>query len=184
MSGRCQIYLAAPSVLPSGFPATLAAVLAAAPIACLRLPALPDISDLVKLAQASNVAVVLDGDAELARRVGSDGVHLSDGRDYRAAREVLGAEAIVGVACGRSRHAAMEAGEAGADYITFEADLELVSWWAEAMVVPVVVELGDDAALAGQFARAGAEFVLLGAAIFAERSGAVETVKRVAEVIA
>ena len=138
----------------------------------------------MKLAQQRNVAVLLDGNPELARRLGADGVHLADGRGYRDARQELGADAIVGVACGRSRHAAMEAGEAGADYVAFEPDLELVAWWAETMVVPVVAELGEDIAQAAQFAKAGAEFILVGAAIFVEKFAAVEAVKKVAELIA
>ena len=60
-------------------------------------------------------------------------------------------KAIVGVTCHDSRHLAMEAGEAGADYVAFgaffptqtkepktQADIELLRWWAEIMVVPCV----------------------------------------------
>ena len=140
---RCQLYLAAPAVLPAGFAATLAAVLDAVEVACLRLPPAADIEELVRLAQKRGTAVVIAGDIELAARLGADGVHLPDLTTYGAARSRLGADAILGVACGDSRHLAMEAGEEGADYVSLAADLELVRWWAEIMVVPVVVELGE-----------------------------------------
>jgi thiamine-phosphate pyrophosphorylase len=60
----------------------------------------------------------------------------------------------------------MEAGEDGADYIAFTAEPELVKWWAEVMVVPVVVELGDKLDQAGDFVAAGAEFLCIGGAIW------------------
>jgi len=183
-SSLCQIYLAAPRELPPDFADTLAAVIDAAPIACLRLPALPEVAALVNLAQQRNVAVLLDGNPELARRLGADGVHLADGQDYRDARQQLGADAIVGVACGRSRHAAMEAGEAGADYVAFEPDLELVAWWAETMVVPVVAELGEELNRAAEFAAAGPEFIGVGTPLWLAADGAPAAAIRLAAAIA
>ena len=58
----CQLYLAAPAELPPDFAATLAAVLEAAEIACLRLPPRPGIGDLVRLAQGRGTAVVTPGE--------------------------------------------------------------------------------------------------------------------------
>ena len=55
----------------------------------------------------------------------------------------------------------MEAGEAGADYVSLAGDLELIKWWAEIMVVPVVVELAGDLSQAGDFIAAGADFLCL-----------------------
>ena len=169
---RCQLYLAAPAVLPAGFGATLAGVLDAVEVACLRLPPAADIEELVHLAQQRGTAVVIAGEIELAARLGADGVHLPDLRNYGAARSRLGADAILGVACGDSRHLAMEAGEAGADYVSLAADLELVRWWAEMMVVPVVVELGEGLDLAADFIAAGAEFIALGEALWRDPAGA------------
>ena len=175
---RCQLYLAAPAVLPAGFGATLAAVLDAVEVACLRLPPAADIGELVRLAQKRGTAVVIAGDIELAARLGADGVHLPDLTTYGAARSRLGADAILGVACGDSRHLAMEAGEEGADYVSLAADLELVRWWAEIMVVPVVVELGESLDQAADFVAAGAEFIALGEALWRDPAGAVETARR------
>ena len=184
MAAGCQLYLAAPALLPSDFPATLAAVLDAAPIACLRLPALPELGEVVRFAQARDIAVLLDGNAELAQRLSADGVHLADGAEYGPARRLLGDQAIVGVHCGASRHSAMLAADAGADYVAVNADLELVAWWAEVMIVPVVADLDGDFARAAEFAAAGAEFILLGAALFDDPAGAAAAAVTVAAAIA
>ena len=168
---RCQLYLAAPADLPPDFVATLTAVLEAAEIACLRLPPRPGIDQLVRLAQGRGTAVVIEGDPDLAAALGADGVHLPDLKTYGAARGRLGHDAIVGVSCGRSRHDGMEAGEAGADYVAFAADLELVRWWAELMLVPLVAEL-ESLDQAADFAAAGAEFIGLGEALWHDPAGA------------
>jgi thiamine-phosphate pyrophosphorylase len=180
---RCQLYLAAPAVLPAGFGATLAAVLDAVEVACLRLPPAADIGELVRLAQQRGTAVVIAGDVEVAAQVGADGVHLPDLRNYAAARSRLDADAILGIACDDSRHAAMEAGEAGADYVSLAADLELVRWWAEMMVVPVVAELAENLDQAADFAAAGAEFIALGEALWRDPAGAATAAKRVGAIL-
>jgi thiamine-phosphate pyrophosphorylase len=180
---RCQLYLAAPAVLPAGFGATLAGVLDAVEVACLRLPPAADIEELVHLAQQRGTAVVIAGEIELAARLGADGVHLPDLRSYGAARSRLGADAILGVACGDSRHLAMEAGEAGADYVSLAPDLELVRWWAEMMVVPVVVELGEGLDLAADFIAAGAEFIALSEALWRDPAGAPTTARQISALL-
>ena len=69
-----------------------------------------------------DVAFIVNDSVALARRLAADGVHLGqDDGDVREAREVLGREAQIGVTCHASRHLAMEAGEAGADYVAFGA---------------------------------------------------------------
>jgi thiamine-phosphate pyrophosphorylase len=180
---RCQLYLAAPAVLPADFGATLAGVLDAVEVACLRLPPAADIEDVVRLAQQRGTAVVIAGDIELAARLGADGVHLPDLRNYGVARSRLGADAILGVACDDSRHAAMEAGEAGADYVALSPDPELVRWWAEMMVVPVVVELGEGLDQASDFVAAGAEFIALGEALWRDPSDAAAAAKQVSALL-
>ena len=179
---RCQLYLVAPANLPEDFATILAGVLEAAEIACLRLPPRPGMAHLVRLAQGRGTAVVIEGDPDLAAALGADGVHLPDLKTYGAARNRLGHDAIVGVSCGRSRHDAMEAGEAGADYVAFAADLELVRWWAELMLVPVVAEL-ERLDQAAEFAAAGAEFIGLGEALWHDPAGAPAAAKRLAAAI-
>ena len=159
---RAQIYLLTPPDLElSQFPGTLAAVLDAHDIACLRLSLatrdedrLSRAADVLRdVAHARDVALVIDSHLGLVEPLGLDGVHLTDGaRSVRAARKALGAEAIVGAFCGASRHDGMTAGEAGADYVAFgpvgttalgdgtRALPELFAWWSELIEVPVVAE--------------------------------------------
>ena len=99
------------------------------------------------------MALVIDSHVALAERLGLDGVHLNDGaRSVRKVRKQLGADAIVGAFCGTSKHDGMNAGEAGADYISFgpvgetalgdgqTADFELFEWWSQMIELPVVAE--------------------------------------------
>jgi thiamine-phosphate pyrophosphorylase len=177
----CQLYvIVSPGV---GAREALTAALKGAPVASVLVrPAegqalgAGEVKPLVELAQKQNVAVVLQDDAQLARTVRADGVHLTSGKDiaarYQAAREILGRGAIVGIDPGISRHDAMELAEAGADYVAFGAPAvlkdrarglekrdELIGWWAEIFQIPCValdVETADDAAA---LALAGADFI-------------------------
>jgi thiamine-phosphate pyrophosphorylase len=166
----------------------LAAALAAGDIASVVVASLDgadtpvaDIQALVKQAQAAGAAALVRDDARLARTLKADGVHLSvdggpDGnggaKGFGEAREIVGRGLIVGVDAGRSRHDAMESGEAGADYVAFgipdrvadreKAHLrrcELVAWWAEVFEVPVVAFDVVDPAEAAALAAAGADFI-------------------------
>lgn len=123
----------------------LAARLEAGGVACVELRAPASAGDAVAaidrlrpVAQSRDVAFLLAGAAPLAARTGCDGVRIDGADAYAEARRICGKDAIVGVAVGGSRHAAMEAGEAGADFIAFDPDPELVAWWAELMEIPAV----------------------------------------------
>lgn len=124
--------------------------------------------------QDAGVAFLVEGRADLAAELGCDGVQVpADRETVQAMRRTLGADAIVGTLCAAPgggppddpgeglRHAAMEAAEAGADYVAFPAGaLETLSWWAEIMEVPCVAwdaEPGDAEALVAT----GAEFIAL-----------------------
>lgn len=157
-----QIYLITPpSFELSTFGKTLEAALEAAPVACVRLAlatheedAICRAADVVRgITHARDIALVIDTHVVLAERLGLDGVHLRDGaHGVRAARKVLGDEAIVGAQSGTSRHDGINAGEAGADYVCFgpvgasalgdgsRAEPELFEWWSEMIEVPVVAE--------------------------------------------
>ncbi len=121
-----RLYLA---IAADGPPAAFTATLEAADIACVLLLAGALDADarraaivlLCPLAQARDVAVLLQDRVELAAETGCDGVHLSDPKELAAARRRLGAEALVGVGCGASRHDAIIAAERGADYVAFGA---------------------------------------------------------------
>ncbi|MFN3623303.1 MAG: thiamine phosphate synthase [Hyphomicrobium sp.] len=133
---------------------------------------------LVELAQQRDIAALIDGDAQLARTLRADGVHLPWSKDvaasYAEAREVLGTRFIVGVDVGRSRHDAMSIAEAGADYIAFgipahvedraaagERRRELIAWWSEIFEVPCVAFDVESADEARALATAGADFIAM-----------------------
>jgi thiamine-phosphate pyrophosphorylase len=125
----------------------LTAALGAGDVACVEmaLPAEPAaaraaVERLRDGVQERGVAFLLQGDAALAAKTGCDGAIVVPG-EYAPARKAVGGQAIVGVLAGTSRHEAMEAGEAGADFIAFEADEDIVSWWTEMMEVPCVAAL-------------------------------------------
>lgn len=143
------------------FPDTLARVMDAVEIACLRLTLASKDEDEVlraadacrQVAHARDVAIVIDTHLRLVERLGLDGVHLPDGaRNVRKARKDLGPDAIVGAFCGATRHEGLTAGEAGADYVAFgpvgvtplgaggRAEPDLFAWWSEMIEVPVIAE--------------------------------------------
>ena len=130
---------------------------------------------LVELAQRANVAALIAGDAQLARTLRADGVHLDTAESlaaYQDARSLLGARAIVGADPGISRHDAMAFAEAGADYVAFGAPAhlndrdkararrdELVEWWAEIFQIPCVAFDVETPEEASRLARAGVDFI-------------------------
>lgn len=157
-----QIYLITPPEFElSQFPTTLASVLDAHEIACVRLTMATRDEDRISRAadalrevcHARDVAIVIDSHILMVERLGLDGVHLADGpRSVRKTRKDLGEDAIVGAYCGASRHDGMSAAEAGADYVAFGpvgqsplfdgsvAEHELFEWWSQMIEVPVVAE--------------------------------------------
>jgi len=133
---------------------------------------------LVEMAQKADAAVLLAGDAQLARTLRADGVHLNVGKDllgaYEAARAILGNRGIVGIDAGISRHDAMTLAEAGADYIAFGAPPhlkdrdkararrdELIGWWGEIFEVPCVAFDVETREEAEALSRAGADFIAI-----------------------
>jgi thiamine-phosphate pyrophosphorylase len=152
----------------------LRAALAAAPIASVLVTA-PQGRPLeaglarpfVEFVQEQGVAVLIDGDAKLARALRADGVHLRavEGAEggYDEAREILGARYMVGGDADGTRHGAMALGEAGAEYVAFDGpeQEDLIAWWAEIFEIPCIafdVPSPEDATLA---ARSGADFVAI-----------------------
>lgn len=163
-----QLYLTTPvGASPETVGPMLAEVMDRFPVACLRIPGAGNEEDLGRMADlareiahARDVAVVIDDHVELAVRHGLDGVHLTKGpRNLRYVRKELGADAIIGVFCGNSRHDGINAAEGGADYVSFGpcgttalgqgeiAEMDLFSWWSEMIEVPVVAEGAMNAAL-------------------------------------
>ena len=184
-----RLYLVTPQE-PAGLADRLAEALAAADVAAvlLRLPqgegalCADHARAIAPTVQNKGAALLLDGDAELAVRAGDDGAHLGGVEALAAALPTLKPTHIAG--CGRlmTRHEAMVAGEAGADYVmfgepdasgrrpSFEAVAERVAWWAELFEIPCV---GFAASLdeVRLLASAGADVVAVGDCIFGDERG-------------
>ena len=150
-------------------------------VSCVQLR-LKDVDDdairqacdrLQPICRERDVAFILNDRADLAKEMGCDGVHVGeDDAPYAEARRIVGADAIVGVSCYASRHSAMIAGEAGADYVAFGAfyktetkaprghpALDTLRWWNELMEVPCVAIGGIKVENCRALAEAGADFV-------------------------
>jgi thiamine-phosphate pyrophosphorylase len=137
--------------------------------------------------QSREVALVLDNRAEIVTRAGADGAHLTGVTKLAAALAVLKPERIAGAGGLRSRHDAMLAGEAGADYVMFgEPDRngrrpsfdelqERLTWWAELFEIPCVAYAAGKDEVA-PLARTGADFIALGDWIWSAPEGATEAI--------
>ncbi|MEM9317614.1 MAG: thiamine phosphate synthase [Pseudomonadota bacterium] len=167
MSEMPQLYLITPPAFePDAFTLQLAGILDALPVACLRLSLAADADTIARAADrvretshARDVPLVIERHVALVERIGLDGVHLADTRAIGALRKEMGADPIIGVSAGASRHDGISAGEAGADYIAFgpvgetglgdgtRAPAELFAWWSEMIELPVVAEGGLDQSL-------------------------------------
>jgi thiamine-phosphate pyrophosphorylase len=197
----CRLYLITPPRLDdlAAFGRTLAHALDAGDVAALQIR-LKDVDDaiiaaavdaLMPIAQARGAAVILNDRPDLAARLGCDGVHIGqDDAPYAEARRLVGKERMVGVTCHDSRHLAMEAAEAGADYVAFgaffptatkeaktQADPEILTIWQETMEVPCVAIGGITVATAREIARAGADFVAVSAGVWSHGDGPAAAVK-------
>jgi thiamine-phosphate pyrophosphorylase len=189
----CQLYLISPPAIDTGFVDDLAAALDGGPVAAfqLRLKGLDEdaiaalAGPLQALCAARDVAFIINDSAALAHRLGADGVHLGQGDgDPRAARKLLGPKVQIGVTCHDSRHLAMEAGEAGADYVAFGAfyptttkqtlhrpDPSILSWWTTLFELPCVAIGGVSADNAAPLVAAGADFLAVSSAVWAHPNG-------------
>lgn len=197
----CRLYLVTPPAIePAAFSEALKAALDAGDVACVQLR-LKDVSDdairraadmLRPVCHARDVAFLLNDRPDLARETGCDGVHVGQqDTPYHEARRIVGNDAIVGVSCEASRHLAMEAGEAGADYVAFGpvfptatkpdagdiADLDLLRWWAEMMEVPCVAIGGITPENCAPLVQAGADFLAVISAVWNHPVGPAQAVK-------
>lgn len=146
---------------------------------------------IIPRAQDRGVAVLINDRPDLAVELGADGVHIGQqDMPYAKARKLIGEDGIVGVTCHDSRHLAMEAGEAGADYVAFgafyptetkdpkaKAELELLTWWQEMMELPCVAIGGITAENARPLVTAGADFLAVSAGVWKAAGGPGAAVK-------
>lgn len=207
-SATCRLYLITPPRLDdlAAFAHTLAGTLDAGEVAALqiRFKEAPDeviaaaVEVLGVIAQSRGVAVILNDRPDLAASLGCDGVHV--GQDDTAcaeARRIVGPDRMVGVTCHDSRHLAMEAAEAGADYVAFgaffptttkdaptTADPEILSIWQETMTLPCVAIGGITVDNAAGLAAAGADFLAVSAGVWSHPDGPAAAVKALNAAIA
>ena len=137
---------------------------------------------LQAICAAHDVAFIVNDSVALAKRLKADGVHLGqDDGSPKDARTELGREAQIGVTCHASRHLAMEAGEAGADYVAFGAffpsstkdkgdaerpDPELLRWWSQLFEIPCVAIGGITPENCAPLVEAGADFLAVSHAVW------------------
>src|SRR5687768_2519109 len=184
----CKLYLISVQDVGGAFPDRLRAALGAGQVAAFQLR-VKDVDEhqLARLAEPlqricadHDTAFIVNDSMALAKRLGADGVHLgqSDG-DVGEARALLGPGAQIGRTCHDSRHLAMEAGEAGADYVAFGAFYPtttkpshyrpppaILSWWASIFEIPCVAIGGITPDNARPLIDAGADFVAVCQAVW------------------
>lgn len=184
----CQLYLISPLDVGGSFPDRLVRALDAGPVAAFqfRVKGIDEheaarlAAPLQRLCAEREVAFIINDSIALAKRLGADGVHLGQEDGVVAdARERLGRDAQIGVTCNASRHLAMEAGEAGADYVAFgaffpsetkqtehRAETDLLSWWQGIFEIPCVAIGGITPGNCPPLIQAGADFLAVSGAVW------------------
>jgi thiamine-phosphate pyrophosphorylase len=188
-----ELYLISPPQIDLNFPDRLARAFDGGAVAAfqLRLKGMEEhaiaahAEPLQKLCSDRGVSFIINDSIGLAKRLGADGVHLGqDDGDPREARDILGKDAQIGVTCHNSRHLAMEAGEAGADYVAFGAfyqsgtkevshiaDTALLGWWSTICGIPSVAIGGITPENAAPIISAGADFIAVSGSVWTHPQG-------------
>jgi len=152
---------------------------------------------LMPICHASDVAFIINDSAEIAKKVGADGVHIGqEDMSYKEAREMLGDNQIIGVTCHDSKHLAMSAGEQGADYVAFGAfyptatkltmtvaTTELLNWWQDLFEIPCVAIGGITVDNAASLSEAGADFLAICSGVWDYPQGPKAAVKELNQLI-
>lgn len=195
-----QLYIITPEAFKlENFALALTDALAGGHVASLQLR-LKNASDediikaaevLMPICHAHNVAFIMNDRPDLAKRVGADGVHVGQSdMSYEQARDIVGADAVVGVTCKDSRHISMTAAEQGADYVAFgaffptttketttSANPEILSWWVELFEIPCVAIGGITVDNAKEIIDTGVDFIAVSSGIWNHTKGPKEAVK-------
>lgn len=183
-----QLYLISPLDVGGNFPERLARALDAGPVAAFQFrvkgvdehQAARLAEPLQRICAERDVAFIVNDSISLAKRLNADGVHLGQGDgEVAEAREKLGRQAQIGVTCHDSKHLAMEAGEAGADYVAFgafhptttkdvehHAEPEILEWWQTFFELPCVAIGGITPDNCRALADAGADFIAVSGAVW------------------
>lgn len=197
---RTRLYLITPPAFePAAFSRALEAALAGGDVAAVQLR-LKDAAEadilragqaLKPIVQAAGAAFFLNDRPDLALQLDADGVHVGQSdTPYAEARRILGPDRVVGVTCHNSRHLAMEAAEAGADYVAFGAffptdtktpshwaEPEILEIWQETMETPCVAIGGINLQNAAALAKAGADFLAVANSVWTHPEGPGEAVR-------
>jgi thiamine-phosphate pyrophosphorylase len=196
---KCQLYLISPLDVAGRFPERLEDALAAGPVAAFQFRVKGiDQHEAARLAEPlqevcarHDLAFIVNDSISLAKRIKADGVHLGQGDgDPREARAELGRDAQIGVTCHNSRHLAMEAAEAGADYVAFGAffptstkdvqhmaGIETLELWSQFTEVPCVAIGGITPQNAKPLIDAGADFLAVSGAVWNHPDGPAAAIK-------
>jgi thiamine-phosphate pyrophosphorylase len=193
---RQRLYLVTPPINdPVPFASELECALGAGDIAAVLLRLADDgecalierAKHIAAVVQPRDVALVVDNRPEIVAHAGADGAHLSGVAKLAAALALLKPERIAGVGGLRSRHDAMLAGEAGADYVmfgepdrngrrpSFEELQERLTWWADLFEIPCVAYVAGKEEVA-PLSRTGADFIALGDWIWSAPEGAAKVI--------
>ena len=194
MTRRARLYLITPPAFDlSAFAPALTEALEGGDVAAVQLR-LKDVDDLALLKagvalkpiiQGAGAAFILNDRPDLAAELDADGVHVGQSdASYAEARRMLGPDKIVGVTAHNSRHLAMEAAEAGADYVAFGAfyptatkapahwaEPDILEVWQETATTPCVAIGGITIDNAEPLVRAGADFLAVSAGVWAHTQG-------------
>jgi len=195
MTTACRLYLISPERIehPSIFADALRAALAGGDVAAFQLrlknvddDAIARAADTLRpICQQHDVAFIMNDRPDLAVKLDCDGVHVGqDDMPCAEARRIVGPDRQVGVTAKASRHLAMEAAEAGADYVAFgaffpsatkavgtPAGLEIVEWWSGLMEIPCVAIGGITIGNAAPVIAAGADFLAVAGGVWNHEDG-------------
>ena len=208
---RTRLYLITPPRIAdvTEFAATLEGALASGDVACLQLRLkTPDniideaatrrvATEIKDMVQAYNTALIINDSPSLAADLDVDGVHVgATDLGVREARAIIGPDRILGATAKNSRHVAMLAGEAGADYVAFgafyptqtkqdtvHADPEILEIWQEMMELPCVAIGGITLDNAAPLVSAGADFIAVSSAVWNHAQGPAAAVARFNEIL-
>jgi thiamine-phosphate pyrophosphorylase len=202
----CQLYLISPLDVGGDFPQQLIAALDAGPIAAFQFrvqnmnqhEAAKLAEPLRAICEERDVAFMVANDIALAKRLRADGVHFErvEEGDAKEARSQLGVETQIGVSCFGSRHLAMEAGEAGAAYVSFGAfyptqtvevseyvDPDMLTWWHDLFELSSVAIGGIKPDNARTLIDAGADFIAVCSGVWQHPEGPAAAIKAYMAVI-
>jgi len=167
----CQIYLAVPGDADLR---TLEGLLNGGRVSALLLygvagPPEAVAHEVVAIAHAQGLPVLISDAPELAHATGADGVHIPANEErYAQCRKMLGPDAMIGAGCGTSKHDGLVLAELGADYIAFGPEpgqgetqdiIEVISWWQQVCEPPVVALHSGGWDNAAALVDAGADFI-------------------------